>query len=263
MDRYTTIQTSESEFLGSVTLSRPGVHNAMNIEMIREITHALEHLGSLPRIRLILITAEGPNFSAGADLQWMREGIDQDHDQLLAESRELASLFRQLSMTGPVVVSAVRGKVIGGAIGIVAASDLVLAESDATFRFSEVRLGLVPATIAPYVLRKTGHGRASAWMLTGRAFSATEAQEAGLVQYTCPPGELEGEVSRLIKDLENGGPRALRGIKQLLRTIPGSSAPGDYLDETAEMIAAFRTSAEGQEGIRAFFDKRNPDWTNG
>jgi len=263
MDRYTTIKTNDRNAFGTVTLDRPGVHNAMNIRMIRELAHALEDLGKRSGKHLILIDAAGPNFSAGADLHWMREGIGQDRDQLLAESKELAGLFRQISESGSVIVTAVRGKAIGGAVGLVAASDLVIAESSASFRFSEVKLGLIPAVIAPYVLRKTGTGKAAAWMLTGREFPANEAHESGLVQFICPPGGLEEETSGLLKELRTGGPAAIAGIKQLIRKVSGTSPPAEYLEETADLIAAFRTSKEGQEGIRAFFEKRNPDWTDG
>jgi methylglutaconyl-CoA hydratase len=262
MEQYSTIEITRQDASATVTLNRTDVHNAMNIKMIRELTEAFQQLYADPGIRVILLNAAGVNFSAGADLQWMREGILQDKSQLYAESLELAGLFRLIAEGLPVIVTAVRGKAIGGAVGLVAASDLAIAEYSAVFRFSEVKLGLIPATIAPFVLRRTGTSRAADWMLTGREFGADEAREAGLVQYICPDGKLEEESISLLKNLLSGGPGALREVKKLLRRLSQARDPDDIQSETAGLITDLRTSGEGQEGIRAFFEKRKPRWTD-
>ena len=262
MDRYSTITISVKGTSATISLNRPEAHNAMDIGMIRELSKAFRQLSDNPDIRVIVLNSNGRNFSSGADLQWMQEGLGQDRDQLEAESRELATLFRIIADSGPVVVASVRGKAIGGAVGLVAASDLAIAERDTVFRFSEVKLGLIPATIAPFVLRKAGTAATAGWFLTGREFTAVAALEAGLIQYVCPEDQLEKETGSLVKELISGGPAALRGIKKLLRKYSVAGDPDEILAETAALIAAYRTSAEGQEGIKAFFEKRKPRWTH-
>jgi methylglutaconyl-CoA hydratase len=260
MSKYRTILSSSRGHLGEIILNRPHVHHAINIEMIREITGLLSEMESDPRIRMILFRAPGENFSSGADLKWMKEGMDQSRDALERESMELAGLFRLISQAAPVVIAAVQGKVMGGANGIVAASDIVIAEDTARFSFSEVKLGLVPATIAPFVVRKAGLSRSAEWMLTGRMIGAAEAHSGGLVHYLCPEGTLEKETGQLVESLLSNGPEAMKGIKQLFRELPLWSDPLKTQAETAKIIASYRISPEGQEGLNAFLEKRKPGW---
>jgi methylglutaconyl-CoA hydratase len=262
MSKYTTILKSVKGYLGEIVLNRPDVHHAINIEMIREITHLLSALERDRSIRIVLFRAPGENFSSGADLNWMREGMDQSRDQLEKESMELAGMFRLIWEAAPVVVTAVQGKVLGGANGIVAASDIVIAEDTARFSFSEVKLGLVPATIAPFVVRKAGFGRSAEWMLTGRMINAAEAHSGGLVHYLCKEGTLEQETGQLVYDLLSNGPEAMKGIKHLLRQLFSYDDPLKIQSETAKTIARFRISPEGQEGLNSFFEKRKPSWND-
>jgi methylglutaconyl-CoA hydratase len=260
MDKPRTILTSSEGPVATITLNRPRVHHAMNIEMVRELSEAISQKGSMERTRIILLRATGENFSAGADLNWMRSGMDQTEKQLEQESRELARLFRLISETPPVVISSVQGKVLGGAIGLVAASDLVIAANSARFAFSEVKLGLIPATIAPFVVRKVGPSRTAGWMITGRFFTAAEALEGGLVHRVVEETSLEENTGQLINDLLSNGPMAMKGIKWLLHHFPFDQDPEQIQNGTAEIIARYRVSPEGQEGMKAFFEKRKPGW---
>ncbi|HER07658.1 MAG TPA: enoyl-CoA hydratase/isomerase family protein [Bacteroides sp.] len=260
MTGYETIQLHVGGPLASITLAREKVRNAMNIRMIRELVRAFDDLNQNEEIRIILLRAEGEHFSAGADLNWMREGLGQSPEQLLAESRELAGLFSSIHRSEHVVVTAVRGKVMGGANGLVAASDIVVVEETAAFAFSEIKLGLIPATISPFVLRKMGYSRTKELMLTGRLFHAKEAVEYGLAHVICGKGKLEETADAVIKELLSNGPRAMKGIKSLLDTLDRPGANDRLSDLTAELIAKYRSSEEGQEGISAFFEKRKPGW---
>lgn len=243
-----------------VSLNRPEVHNAMDIQMIRDLSECFSILDRDKDIRLIVISSTGDNFSAGADLNWMRNGMDQTVVQLDEESNELARLFRLIWEADPIVIASVRGKVMGGANGLLAASDMVVAETTASFAFPEVKLGLVPATIAPYILRKAGFSRTTELMLTGRMFSAREAREAGLAQRICDQGLLKENTDKLIEELLSNGPEAMKGVKQLLRRLE-KDIPSDQIQAyTSKLIAGFRVSDEGQEGMKAFFEKRNPNW---
>lgn len=260
MEKPHTIVVRKKASLATLILNRPRVHNAMNLQMIRELTGSLLSLNRDKDIRIIVLSSEGENFSAGADLNWMREGMNQGEEQLKKESLELAGLFRTLRESAVVTISSVKGRIMGGAIGLVAASDLVVAEHSSSMAFSEVKLGLIPATIAPHVLRKAGYSRTLDWMLTGRTISASEALEAGLFHRVCEAGLLGQTTDKLVSDLLSKGPLALSGVKDLLAKMEMETDPAQIDVYNAKLIAKFRTSPEGQEGMKAFFEKRDPDW---
>lgn len=248
--------------IGSITLNRPRVHNALHIEMIREISDAFRRLNKQKDLRLIIIDSNGENFSAGADLNWMKKGLEQSKEELANESEELAQLFHTI-YTCPVVTLAVaKGKVMGGANGIIAAADISVATPGTTFAFSEVKLGLIPATIAPYVVARTGKNVAREWMLTGRQINAREAYERGLVNMLSQYENPDSTIQPLIRTLINNGPQAMKGVKKMFMNDDLLRDPGEQLKATAELIAKYRVSEEGQEGIRAFFEKRKPEWSN-
>lgn len=260
MEDLNTIVIRKKGSVATLKLNRPRVHNAMDLQMIRELTEAVIRLNTEEDLRILVFSSEGDNFSAGADLNWMREGLDQEGEQLIQESLELATLFRTIRESAAVTISSVKGRIMGGAIGLVAASDLVVAEQSSTLAFSEVKLGLIPATIAPHVLRKAGYSRSLEWMLTGRTLPASEAREAGLFHRLCETGALEQTTDKLISELLSNGPLALRGVKDLLVKMEPETDPAQVDAYNAKLIAAFRISPEGQEGMKAFFEKRNPDW---
>lgn len=260
MRSYTHIIAQRNGKSGIITFNRPSLHNALNIDMIRELRDAFNELNSDSGISVILIQSNGKNFSAGADLEWMRSGQDQSREELYAESTELALLFHEIHDSPKVIVTIVRGKAMGGANGIIAASDIVLASEDAAFAFTEVKLGLIPATISPFVVRKVGPAVAGEWMLSGRLFNAEEAYTRGYVNRLSPDDALCETTENLLAELLHNAPGSLKGIKELIGYLGKEDDPKEILKHTSSLIARYRVSEEGQEGIRAFFEKRQPSW---
>jgi methylglutaconyl-CoA hydratase len=260
LDNLKTIIYSIRGGVATITLDRPEVRNAMNLQMIREISGILRELNNDRTIRLVLFKSGAEYFCSGADLRWMQAGQQLSEDQLRRESFELAGLFRLIHESAAVTICSVKGQVHGGAAGLLAASDLVVAERTVVVSFPELRLGLVPATIAPYVLRKAGYGRASDWMMTGRPIDAAEAREAGMIHRICEEGSLETTTELLVKELLSRGIEALKGVKQMLQRLEHITDPVEVDNYTSGLIAGFRVSPEGQEGMKAFFEKRKPMW---
>jgi methylglutaconyl-CoA hydratase len=246
--------------LATIALNRPDVHNALHIDMIRELSGVWQALESDQGIKLVSLTSSGKHFCSGADLNWMREGMNQSGEQLMKESLELAELFWSLHSSRLITIVSVRGRAMGGAIGLVAASDIVLAETSSVFAFSEVRLGLIPATIAPYALKKMGYSRTLELMLSGRNFTADMALQYGLAHHVCEEGKLDEFTGNTVDNLILNGPEAMQSVKSLLDKLVHGIPPEDTRSLTAELIARHRISAEGQEGINAFFEKRDPNW---
>lgn len=230
--------------------------------MIRELSHAFTEIAENPAIRLILLGSSGPHFCAGADLNWMKQGIELTEETLKKEGLELVGLFKLMTEVPQIILTTTKGKVMGGANGLVAASDLVFAESNTRFSFSEVKLGLVPATIAPFVVNRVGRSRAAAWMITGRSFGAEEAVSAGLAHFSFEEGVLEAEKKKIVDELLSGGPLALSGIKKMLLWLESEPNPEEVPEKSASILAKFRVSDEGQKGMKAFIDKKRPDWND-
>lgn len=259
-DKLSTIILEKTGGVATISLNRPEVHNALNLEMIREITAAIELLNSDEAVSLIVFRSAGAHFCSGADLNWMQSGLTMPKAQLEKESLELAKLFRVIWESAALSICAVKGVISGGANGLLAASDLVLAESSAIFTFPEVKLGLIPATIAPYILRKAGFSRTTDWMMTGRQIDVVEAREAGLIHRICRDGQLEEKTELLTGELMSGGVQALKGVKQLLRQLEIPGDPHETDKFTSRLIAGFRISPEGQEGMKAMLEKRKARW---
>jgi len=260
MQEQDTIITERKGSVAILTLNRPEMHNAMDIHQIRKLTEQFRLLEKESGTRIVILTSSGKHFSAGADLKWMKEGLHQSPDQLKSESLELAGLFRTVWESDLVIISSVRGKVLGGANGLVAASDIVIAEETATFAFTEVRLGLVPATIAPFILAKVGASRTAELMLSGRAFPAKDALNYGLVHQCCEEGKLNEFTHKFVNTLLSNGPGAMKKTKMLLKRVSSTPSTDELGAFTSNVIAMQRISPEGQEGMNAFFEKRNPDW---
>ena len=247
-----------------IVLARPEVRNAFNAQMIQELARALEDLAALPEaaLRLLLLEGEGTVFCAGADLGYMQEQATAGNGANLESARELGRMFRTLAGFPVPVVSFVRGAAIGGGMGLAVCSDFVLAEPQALFATSEVRLGLVPAVISPYVVRKLGLAHAAPLMLTGRRIQAREALLSGLVQRLVDPGEpCEAALSRVLREFLAAGPQAARATRELLARIAPLPGP-ELFERTAAAIAAARASAEGQAGLGAFFQRTAPGWVH-
>jgi methylglutaconyl-CoA hydratase len=247
-----------------LTLNRPQVRNAFNALMIRELGQVLAELVAIRdphAMRLLLLEGEGTVFCAGADLAYMKEQAGANPERNLENARELGRMFRALAGFPAPVASYVRGAAIGGGLGLAVCSDFVLADASAVFATSEVMLGLVPAVISPYVVRRLGLAQAAPLMLTGRRIPAAEALRCGLVQRLVEPLETaEDALTRVIREFLAGGPRAARATRELLLRICPLPEP-ELFEATAAAIAAARVSAEGQAGLNAFFHKAPAPWS--
>lgn len=258
---FTTIKIQLGECVAWVNLDRPEVRNALNPVMIHELTEVFEWLGGRDDIRVIVLKGNGKSFCAGADLAYMKAMADYTYEENLADAERLSKLFQTIWFCNKAVITVVHGACIGGANGIVAASDIVIAESKTKFAFSEVRLGITPATISPFVLRKTGMSAAKELMLTGRLFYADEAQRFHLVNIAVDEDRLVEMERQYIEHFMHTSPDAVAECKNLLRMVGGFDDPyNPVFAQTSALIARQRTSEAGQEGMAAFFEKRKPSW---
>ena len=256
---YSTLKYHKDGRIGRVSFCRPEIHNAFNGTVIAEMSHLFKELAQDDDLRVILLTGEGKSFCAGADLNWMREVITQSFEQNLAESNALAELFYQIYTFKRPVVGRINGAAIGGGTGFVAVCDIAIAARSAKFSFSEVKIGVVPACIGPYVIRKMGEGKSRELFITGERMSADRAFEVGLVNKVVDDDRLDSEVENLIQSILSSGPEAVAMAKKLVSEVPLMS-PAQFKPFTAEMIAKLRVSSEGQEGMDAFLNKRKPKW---
>jgi methylglutaconyl-CoA hydratase len=257
---YQTILAERDGPVGRVWLNRPEVRNAFNAVMIGELRDALRALADDEAIRVIVISGRGTSFCAGADLAWMRDIVHFSKEQNMRESLDLAECLYDVYAVRKPTVARVNGPAIGGGTGFVCACDIAVASTEARFGLSEVKIGVVPAAISPYVLRRIGESRARQYFLTGERFDALRAREIGLVNLAVAPAELDRKVEELVSSLLSSGPEALAKAKELLTRVPGMGF-AEAKRYTAEMIAGLRTSAEAQEGMAAFLGKRKPKWS--
>ncbi len=245
--------------LAVLTLDRPERHNAFDDALVAELTGRFEALAADRGVRCLVLTGAGRSFSAGADLAWMRRAADHGFEENVEDARRLERMLRTLDELPMPTVAMVDGAAIGGGVGLVCACDLAVASDRAFFQLSEVRLGLLPAVIAPFVVRAMGERAARRYMLTAERIGAEEARRLGLVHEVVEAGALERRVRALVAEILAGGPEAQAEVKRLLRTI--RRLDGSLLAEaTARAIAERRASAEGREGIAAFLEKRRPAW---
>jgi methylglutaconyl-CoA hydratase len=240
-----------------ITLDRPEPKNAFDSELIAELTATIAKIE--PSARAVVIQSEGDTFCAGADIDWMRGTADYTLDENLADSRGLAAMFRALYDLPMPLVARVQGAAIGGGAGLVAVADIAVASTTATFGFTETRLGILPAVVSPYVVRKIGPAHATALFVTGLRFDALRALEVGLVEAVEEPADLDARVDSLIAAILAGGRQAVNAAKRLVRDVEGRGLD-DVTELTVERIARARVSGEGQEGMRAFLEKREPNW---
>lgn len=257
---YKTIRFEERGRVAWIILNRPEVRNAFNETMISEVADAFMVINSRKDLRVVVLTGEGKAFCAGADLNWMKDVLEYTYEENLADSKNLAEMFH-LMFTCPLpTIARVNGPAIGGGCGMAAVCDIVIACDKATFSLSEVKLGLVPACISPYVIRRMGDKNCREYFLTGERIGAEKAKESGLVNEVVPEDKLDEAVDSRIRQLLSSGPDALAWCKQLLARA--ADMPEDKVGNyTAEVIARLRMGDEGQEGMRAFFEKRKPKWS--
>lgn len=256
---YKTIKYEKDGRIGRISFCRPKVHNAFNGAVIFEMSHLFSELEKDDDLRVVVLTGEGKSFCAGADLNWMREVINQSFEENLAESNALADLFYQIYTFKRPVIGKINGAAIGGGTGFVAVCDISIAARSAKFSFSEVKIGVVPACIGPYVIKKMGEGKARELFITGERMVADRAHEVGLVNKVVDDDQLEAETEQLVKAILTSGPEAVAMAKKLVSAVP-LMPPEEFKPFTAEMIAKLRISDEGQEGMDAFLNKRQPKW---
>jgi enoyl-CoA hydratase/carnithine racemase len=231
-----------------ITLDKPERRNAFDAQLIRELTDAFAEVGDA---RAVVLAGRGPSFCAGADVEWQRSSIELTYEENVEDALRLYRMCETIDSCPAPVVARVHGYALGGGSGLVACSDIAIASPDATFGFSEVKLGIIPAVVSPFVLPKIG-AHARRYFLTGERFDAVTAQRIGLVDELAH--DLDGAVTKVVGELLTSGPEAVRAAKALVRERPGG-------DETARIAARLRSGQEGQEGLRAFLEKRNPAWS--
>jgi len=254
--------TISEQGVQTLRMHRPQVHNAFDAVMIRELTEALQAADTNQVVSILVITGAGSCFSAGADMNWMRSLIDASEQDNERDALQLADLMRTLNYLSKPTIARINGAAYGGGLGLLAACDITIAVESAEFGLTEVRLGLAPAVISPYVIRRIGERNARRYFLTGERFDARQALALGLIQQHVPADQLDAAVDTVIQHLRNGGPQALATCKQLIFAVAGHHADAQKsMDEyTAKVIAGMRIMDEGQEGLAAFLDKRKPDW---
>ncbi|MBU1319015.1 MAG: enoyl-CoA hydratase/isomerase family protein [candidate division Zixibacteria bacterium] len=257
--KYVTLTYERLHGVGRITFSRPEIHNAFNGVMIDELYDLFDRLNRDKGVRVVVLTGEGKSFCAGADLNWMRAVKDYSYEKNFSESLKLAEVFHLIYSCPKPVVGRINGAAIGGGTGFVAVCDIAIASTNAVFSFSEVKIGVVPACISPYVIKRVGEGRAREFFLTGERLTTDQALQSGLINRAVPPEDLDAEVDAMVAQLISSGPKALKCCKDLLDTVSDQSLQ-DAKIHTARVIANLRKSDEGQEGMDAFLNKRKPNW---
>ena len=244
----------------TVTLNRPDVRNAFNDEVITELPAVLLELGKRPEVRCVVLAGNGPAFCAGADLNWMKRMADYTREENLEDAGALARMLEVLYKIPKPTIARVHGDAYAGGVGLVAACDIAVAADTVNFCLSEAKLGLLPATISPYVIRAMGARAAHRWFLTAERFSAAEAHRIGFVHEVVAADQLDAKVGEIAQALVNAGPEAVKACKQLVHDVAEREITAGLIRRTVEGIADIRASDEGREGVRSFLEKRKPNW---
>ncbi len=249
--------------IASVTINRPEVRNAFNDEVIAELTAVFLELGKRDEVRCVVLAGHGPAFCAGADLNWMKQMAGFSREENLADAGGLARMLEMIYRCPKPTIARIHGDVYAGGLGLVAACDIAVAVEGAQFCLSEVKLGLIPATISPYVIRAMGTRASHRYFLTAEKFDAAEALRLGLVHEVASPAELDGRVLAMAQSLVQAGPEAVKACKKLLHDVAGHDISAGLVRRTVEGIADIRASDEGREGVQSFLQKRKPNWRQG
>ncbi|WKW30995.1 gamma-carboxygeranoyl-CoA hydratase [Pseudomonas viridiflava] len=261
MTAFATIELiDDPRGFATLWLNRPDKNNAFNAQMIRELILALDEVQSQPALRFLLVRGRGKHFSAGADLAWMQQAAELDYNTNLDDARELAELMYNLAKLKIPTLAVVQGAAFGGALGLISCCDMAIAADDAQFCLPEVRIGLAPAVISPFVVQAIGERAARRYALTAERFSAERAQQIGLIAEHYPLAALDEQTALWVDNLLLNSPQAMRASKDLLREVGSGELTPALRRYCESAIARIRTSAEGQEGLRAFLNKRSPGW---
>ncbi len=257
---YTTIDVAERNGVALITLNRPEVHNAFDETLIAELTRALAALDAAPTVRAVVLLGAGPSFCAGADLNWMRRMAGYSYEENSADAAALATLLETLYALSKPTIARVHGAAYGGGVGLIACCDIAVAVPDAMFSLSEARLGLIPATIGPYVIEAIGVRHARRYFISGERFEAAEAFRLGLVHDLAPLAELDGKINELLGALLLAGPHAQAAAKALIRAVAHRPIDRNVIADTVARIATLRATDEAREGMAAFLNRRPAAW---
>jgi methylglutaconyl-CoA hydratase len=243
-----------------VTLNRPDVHNAFDENVIAKLTEIWERLDDMDDVIAVILRGEGKSFSAGADLNWMKRAAGYSEAQNKEDALALANMLHKLYALPKLTIAAVQGAAMGGGMGLVCCCDIVIAADDAKFALSEVKLGLIPATIAPYVIAALGARHSRRYFQSGERISAAKAYDISLAHELCPASQLDDKIDELLRNIKSNGPQAMVASKQLCLDLAGREITHDMLDDTATRISQTRAGEEAKEGLTAFLEKRKPVW---
>jgi methylglutaconyl-CoA hydratase len=257
---YSTLVIENTGKVATIWMNRPEVFNAFNEQLIADLTGACRMLNIDPAVRVVVLAGRGKHFSAGADLNWMRRAAEGSEADNLEDARRFARMLQALSGLSKPTIARIQGAALGGGTGLAAACDMAVASEDAIFSTSEVKFGIIPAVISPYVLRAIGPRQALRYFQTAERISAQRALSIGLVSEVTPVDALDAGVAALTEPLLAGAPSAQKAAKDLIEAIKGRPIDEDTLEETARRIARQRATAEGRDGVAAFLDKRPPAW---
>ncbi len=260
MKNFKTIQLEIKNEVGTIWLNRPEIHNAFNEVMIAELIEMFKEIKSIDDIRIVVLRGRGKSFCAGADLNWMRNVAKYSYEDNYAESLNLSNCFYEIYTCPKPTIAVVHGAAIGGANGLLAACDFAYADENTTFSLSEVKIGIVPACISPYVTKRVGEYGSKELMLTGKRFKGEEAAFHRLINKSLPTNQLDKYLEEVIALLKTSGPKAMTHCKNLIYDISNKLTLQEAISYTAKMIADIRASEEGQEGMAAFLEKRKPNW---
>lgn len=259
-DSLQTLTIHVDQRVATVTLNRPDVRNAFNETTIAEITQVFQALDADAAVRAIVLAANGPAFCAGADLNWMKKMADYTHAENLADAAQLAAMLAAIYRCSKPVIAKVQGDCYAGGMGLVAACDIAVSVDSANYCLSEVKLGLIPATISPYVIKAMGESAARRYFITAERFNAAEAHRVGFVHEVVTADMLDSKVAEIVKALVSNSPHAVRQAKRLVQDVASRELTPELIAATVEGIAQIRASDEGREGVRSFLEKRKPEW---
>jgi methylglutaconyl-CoA hydratase len=254
-----TVTLTFADGVARITLARPDVRNAFNADVIAELQHAFARVSAADDVRAVVLAGEGKVFCGGADINWMRESLDLSFEANAIDAERMSDMFRAIDNCPRPVIGRIQGAALGGGAGLAAVCDVVVAADDATFGFTEVKLGIIPAVISPFVLGKIGASQARALFLTGERFDAARAAQIGLVHDVVAPDQLDAGVARIVEEIRSAGPYAASAAKLLVRRVLDATYEASRAI-TTQAIANQRISPEGQEGLRAFLERRKPSF---